>query len=450
MLTPLGQSEGVITVEDWAEIRRLHRSEGMAIKAIARQMGLARNTVRSALAADAPPRYQRKSTGSRLDAVEPKIRELLAARPTMPATVIAQRVGWDRSSSILRARVAELRPLYAPSDPADRTQYLAGEIVQCDLWFPGKVVPVGDKVLADPPVLTMVAAWSGFIMALLLPTRTTGDLLAGMWQLLSGTLGAVPKTLVWDNESGIGQRRRLTLPARAFVGTLGTRIYQARPYDPETKGVIERANGYFETSFMPGRTFASPADFNTQLAGWLPWANERVLRRTGARPDSRIGADAAAMADLPPVPPAVGTSTRVRLGRDYYVRVLGNDYSVDPTAIGRFVDVVCDLTTVTISCAGQVVGVHLRCWDTRRTITDPAHVATAAVLRKAYQARHTTTPAARETGVDVRDAGVGMRALRDYDELFALGAMDDFDRSNVLDLDEEPDLGAGLAQEVYQ
>ena len=52
MLTPLGQSEGVITVEDWAEIRRLHRSEGMAIKAIARRMGLARNTVRSALAAD--------------------------------------------------------------------------------------------------------------------------------------------------------------------------------------------------------------------------------------------------------------------------------------------------------------------------------------------------------------------------------------------------------------
>ena len=38
-------------MEDWAEIRRLHRSEGMAIKAIARRSGLARNTVRAALAA---------------------------------------------------------------------------------------------------------------------------------------------------------------------------------------------------------------------------------------------------------------------------------------------------------------------------------------------------------------------------------------------------------------
>lgn len=418
-------------MEDWAEIRRLHRSEGMAIKAIARQLGVARNTVRSALAADAPPRYQRRAAGSTLDAVEPRIRELLAATPLMPATVIAQRIGWDRSSSILRARVAELRPLFVPTDPADRTQYTAGEIVQCDLWFPGKVIPVGDRVLADPPVLTMVAAWSGFIMALLVPTRTTGDLLAGMWQLLSGTLGAVPKTLVWDNESGIGQRRRLTVPARAFAGTPGTRIYQARPYDPETKGVIERANGYFETSFMPGRTFVSPADFNTQLAGWLPWANERVLRRTGALPVSRIGADAAAMADLPPVAPSTGMTTRVRLARDYYVRVVGNDYSVDPSVIGRFVDVRCDLTTVTVSCAGQVVAAHLRCWDTHQTITDPAHVATAAVLRKAYQTRHTTTPAAR-------DGEVGMRALRDYDELFALGAMDDTDHYDV------------LAEEVYQ
>ena len=67
-----------------------------------------------------------------------------------------------------------------PGPPGDRTTYVAGEIVQCDLWFPGKVVPVAPKVLADPPVLTMVAAYSGFIMAVLLPSRTTGDLVADL------------------------------------------------------------------------------------------------------------------------------------------------------------------------------------------------------------------------------------------------------------------------------
>jgi Helix-turn-helix domain of resolvase len=88
---------GVISVEDWAEIRRLHRAEGMPIKAIVRVLGVSRNTVRAALASDGPPRYQRKPAGSIVDAVEPRIRELLQACPTMPATVIAER---DRLDSL--------------------------------------------------------------------------------------------------------------------------------------------------------------------------------------------------------------------------------------------------------------------------------------------------------------------------------------------------------------
>ncbi len=417
--------------EDWAEIRRLHKSEQMSIKAIVRRTGLARNTVRAALATNAPPKYERGAVGSVTDVVEPQIRALLKEFPSMPATVIAERIGWAHSSSVLRAKVAELRPLYAPNDPADRTVYVPGEIVQCDLWFPGKVIPVdvddalmrpgwvGGRPAVDLPVLTMVAAFSGFIMALLLPTRKTGDLVAGMWQLLSG-LGGIPKMLVWDNESGIGQHHRLTQGARGFAGTLGTRIYQTAARDPEAKGIVERANGFLETSFMPGRDFDSPGHFNTQLGGWLPTANSRVLRRTGQQPGHRVLADVAAMGALPPIAPSLGTSHRIRLGRDYYVRIAGNDYSVDPRVIGRFVDIHASLDTVTIACAGNVVGVHQRCWSSHQTITDPAHVAAAAGLRTAFKERTaamrgpTTRPA---TGVG---AVVGVRALSDYDDLFDL------------------------------
>jgi transposase len=84
----------VLSVEDWAEIRRLHRSEGMPIRAIVRKMGVGRNTVRRALASDGPPKYVRKRKGSIVDAIEPQIRELLAAWPDMPATMIAERIGW--------------------------------------------------------------------------------------------------------------------------------------------------------------------------------------------------------------------------------------------------------------------------------------------------------------------------------------------------------------------
>lgn len=68
-----------------------------------------------------------------VDEVEPRIRELLQAWPTMPSTVIAERIGWSRSIRVLSDRVAELRPVYLPPDPAGRTQYVAGEIGQCDL-----------------------------------------------------------------------------------------------------------------------------------------------------------------------------------------------------------------------------------------------------------------------------------------------------------------------------
>ena len=61
-----------------------------------------------------------------MDAVEPQIRALLAEWPGMPATVIAERIGWERSMTVLKDRVQELRPLFVPPDPASRTEYLAG------------------------------------------------------------------------------------------------------------------------------------------------------------------------------------------------------------------------------------------------------------------------------------------------------------------------------------
>src|SRR5262245_32548745 len=94
----------VIDVDDWAEIRRLHRAEGMGIKAIARRVGRSRNTVRAALRAEGPPRYARAAKGSIVDVVEPAVLALLREFPSMPATVIAERIGWTNSIRVLRER----------------------------------------------------------------------------------------------------------------------------------------------------------------------------------------------------------------------------------------------------------------------------------------------------------------------------------------------------------
>lgn len=130
----------------------------------------------------------------------------------------------------------------------------------------------------------------------------------------------------------------------------------------------------------------------------------------GCRPVDRIEADTAPMIPLPPVMPLLGWHASTRLPRDHYVRIGSNDYSVDPVAIGRRIDVHADLTTVTVRWGERVVGSHARHWGRHQTIQDPIHVAAAARMR---------LRAGRITG-DVDDLEVQMRALSDYDRLLGL------------------------------
>jgi transposase len=413
----------VLSVEDWAEIRRLRRAEQMPVKAIARVMGVSKNTVKRALAADGPPLYQRPARGSIVDAVEPRIRELLAAWPTMPATVIAERIGWTRGLTVLKQRVRELRPVYLPPDPASRTAYAAGEVAQCDLWFPDITVPVGfgqTRTASRLPVLVMVTGYARWLAARLLPSRVAEDLFAGWWQLID-QLGRVPRVLVWDGEGAIGQRRRrvtvLTQPAHAFRGVLGAKILVCDPADPEAKGLVERANGYLETSFLPGRSFASPADFNAQLGDWLMLVNQRQRRVLGCAPADRIAADRAGMLPLPPVAPATGWASSLRLPRDHYVRLDGNDYSVHPAVIGRRVELRADLERVRVTCDGRLVADHARCWARHQTISDPTHLKAAAQLR---HDRAVVGQAAGRRGQGEDEVAVQLRCLADYDAAFGL------------------------------
>jgi len=328
---------------------------------------------------------------------------------------IAERIGWAHSIRTLSSRVAELRPAYLPVDPASRTIYEPGELAQCDLWFPAIELPVGfgqTRTAKQLPVLTMVTGYSRWLSAVLLPSRSAEDLFAGWWQLISA-LGAVPRLFVWDGEGAVGRYRRgtseLTQECQAFRGTLAAKVYICRPADPEAKGLVERANGYLETSFLPGRTFASPADFNVQLAQWLAVVNDRLRRALGCAPSDRIAADRTAMLALPPVAPTAGWRWSTRLPRDHYIRLDSNDYSVHPAVIGRRIEVVADLDRVRVFCDGRSVADHERIWAKHQSISDPGHVAAAKLLRR--ERIGLVRPAV--------EADVEIRCLADYDS--ALG-----------------------------
>lgn len=394
-------------MEDWALIRRL-AGEGTPNAVIARRLGISRTTVVKAVASQGPPKYERTATESLFAVFEPRVRTLLRLNPDLPASVLAERVGWTGSESWFRENVARLRPEHRPVDPADRLIWEAGDAAQCDLWFPPRKIPLENGTTTLLPVLVITAAYSRFMLARMIPSKTTEDLLLGTWQLLQ-QLGRVPRRLIWDNERGIGRGPHRAEGVPAFMGTLATKLVLLKPRDPESKGIVERRNGWFEKSFMPGRNFASPADFNEQFADWLAGANARVVRTTKAAPIDRLDADRAAMLALPPVPPITGWRKQVRLGRDYYVTIARNDYSVDPTWIGRMIDVHADLERVQARVDGRLVAEHPRVWARGLTITDTIHVETARRLRQEFQ-----QPRAPHSVEDL------VRDLADYDKAFGL------------------------------
>jgi transposase len=405
----------VITVEDWAEIRRLHRAEQMPIKAIVRHLGVARNTVRDALRRDVPPRYERAPRGSIVDAVEPEIRALLTQFPTMPATVIAERIGWENSIRVLRDRVAELRPLFVPPDPAQRTFYRPGELGQFDLWQPDVSIPVGFGQSAKLWVVVGASGFSRFSGGWMVPSRQAHDVLGGHLEVLR-QFGAVPRRLVWDQEGCIGRRRcgetTLTTEFSAFIGTLGTGAVILNAADPEAKGIVERNNDYYETSFLPGRTFESIDDFNAQFTGWLRRANNRVHATTRVRPAEAIYEDRGSMLAFPPVLPDVSLRFGTRVPRDHYIRVETNDYSVNPRFVGRRVEVRVNLDTVVVTCDGTVVAEHRRCLARHQVILHPDHARTLQSMR----AQATLTPALAAAANEVEQ-----RDLTVYDRVVGLG-----------------------------
>ena len=395
----------MISLEEWAQIRYL-RGQGLSLRKIADEVGCAKKTVEKALASDSPPSYKpREPKTTSFDPFEPRVRELLAETPQLNAKVLAQRVGWTGSDSWFRKHIARIRPEYLPADPVDTLVHAPGREIQCDLTFAVGGLPDTDGVYRALPVLVMAAAHSRFAAAKVLPTRTTDDLVAGMWHVISNHFQAVPDRLVWDHEAGIG-KARLCEPVAAFGGALGCKIIQTPPRDPESKGIVERTNGYMKRSFFPGRRFSDPIDVQTQLDEWFATvANERIHATLKAKPADLFTADKTAMRPLPPYPPVFGVRPAVRLPRNYYITVDTNHYSVDPAFIDRLVIVRTTLDEVTVTGpAGEPAAKHIRSWGQHHIITDPAHVHTARAMRRRLAEPHPQV--SDGTGVEIADLSI--------------------------------------------
>jgi len=368
----------LVGVEQWADIRRLHRVEGVSIRQISERTGLHRNTIRRALAAAEPPKYERKAAvGSKVDPFKEWICEQLDADPKIPSQRLremASEIGYEGGKSIFDDYVREVRPRFLPLRTFQRTVYRPGELIQCDLWEPSELIPVGHGQQRRGWVVTCEVCWSRAIAGTLIFSKEAPDILFGLARNLS-RLGVLPQKLVWDRESSIAGGGRPTVPFAAFCGQLpvGWVILEAR--DPQAKGALERSHRFMRSNFEPGRVFANHLDFQDRLDNWTDKANGRVHRTTRAIPAQRLAQEKEKMRPLPARMPDTDRRQVIRVPAQPFIRVDRNDYSIDPQFAGRRVEVRVSQTHVTavVFDTGELAAKHRRVFAGGLTLTDPAH-----------------------------------------------------------------------------
>ena len=195
-----------------------------------------------------------------VDAVEPRIRELLRAFPTMPATVIAERVGWDRGMTVFaRPGPASCGRCICRRTRRRRTSYVAGEIAQCDFWFPDIELPVGCGQIRDRDaaagvddgvrLLPLAVGAADPARAARRTCSPAGGSSCERWGRCRGCWSGTARARSAGGGRGSSE---LTADCQAFRGTLGAKVVICRPADPEAKGLVERAHDYLET-LVPAR-----------------------------------------------------------------------------------------------------------------------------------------------------------------------------------------------------
>lgn len=374
-------------MEQWAEIRRMHFVEGLSIKAIARRTGRDRKTIRRAIRSPEPPGYRRPPGGSKLDPHREQIAQLLRDVEGITNTRIRELIteaGYEGSKTILDDYLRELRPILCPKRTYQRTIYRPGELAQFDLIEPRREIPVGHGQTRKGYVVTCELGWSRAAAGALVFSKRFEDLAFGMSYCLS-SLGALPKTIVWDREGAIHDGHgHASEDLAAFCGrvALGWRILQAR--DPESKGALERTHRFMRTSFEPARSFASPLDFQDQLDRWFQErANPRFHRGIRAVPAEPLMEEAERMRALPDPMPSTALRSVLRVPQQPYFRFDTNDYSLDPRFAGRRVELTIgqrEIIAIALD-SGELCARHARSFARHLSFTDPVHQAELDRLR---------------------------------------------------------------------
>jgi hypothetical protein len=225
-------------------------------------------------------------------------------------------------------------------------------------------------------VVVGALGYSRYGQGALVFSKEAPDVLWGMWRCLVRT-GALPSRLVVDREGCLhAGGGRPTDEFAAFCGSLAVGWRILDPGDCQAKGVVERLQGFMETSFEPGRSFANELDFQDQLDRWFEArANVRRHRTLRERPVDRLERERGAMRPLPGQGPDLDRRFVLRVPPQPYVHIDRSDYSLDPRLVGRRVEVRVtqrEVSAVALD-TGELAARHRRVFAAGQELTDSDH-----------------------------------------------------------------------------
>ena len=320
-------------MEDWASVRHLH-SQGLSGRAIARKLGLSRNTVRKYLADSRQPHYTARSVEPELlGPYQEYLRSRLTEFPELTSIRLLDEIrerGFRGSySTVLRF----LRPLRREKEvlAVYRFETAPGLQAQVDWAYFGTVEEDGRRKKLYAFLMTLGysrAKYVEFTTDLSTPTFIACHLRAFEY------FGGHPKEILYDNTKNVilwravgidrHQFNPLFLDFTAYYGVI-PRICAV--YRAQTKGKVENTVKFLRGNFFVGTYFSSRADLNRRVLRWCNAVNQRIHGTTRVAPIDRLEVEQLTPVDGRPPYPIIQTYYR-QIQRDGLVRFLGNQYSV--------------------------------------------------------------------------------------------------------------------------
>jgi transposase len=373
----------VIEGEVVTAIRTL-AGRGVGTKAIARKVGVARNTVRRYLRDSGAAGIQARPGARRLtDAHRAEARALYAGAAAGNAVVVQRLLaaqGCAVSARTIERAVTDLRQAQRAATLATvRVETPPGDQLQVD--FGQKPVVIGS---ARVRVFLLVAVLSYsrrlFVKAFL--NERGADWREGIAAAFVH-FGGVPRTVLGDNARPLVRARDRATgtvifhPAYlAFCRDWDVQPRACAPYRARTKGKTEAGVKYVKRNALADLAFDSFTALEQHLATWL--VETADARRHGTtREAPRVRFDRDERDALRPLPLRVRPRREQRLRRrvaiDAFVDVDTVRYSVPHRLVRDQVEVVLEDQTVTILHGAIVVATHRRTTEPHARVVDPAH-----------------------------------------------------------------------------